>query len=343
MFRFSEPQVLYLLLLLPLLLTFLFWVARQKQRALNITVGSSMAPRLTESFSSRRQWAKGILLVASLGILLVALARPQFGTRMETVQRKGQDVVIVLDLSLSMLAQDIQPNRLQKAKHAIGTLINLLEGDRVGLVGFAGKAFVQCPLTLDYGAAKMLLAAMDPGLIPVPGTAMAEALRKGLELFSSNEKQHKVLILITDGEDHEGEPVKVARAGASQGVIIHTVGIGSLQGTPIPVSDAEGRVQGFKKDRYGEVVMTRLDEGVLREVADATGGTYYRASPAESELEKIHTDVASMDKKQLSSLQVSQYEDRFQIPVLLGIILLIGETLLAERRRINSIWKGRFR
>ncbi len=343
MFRFGEPQLLYLLVLLPLLLAFLFWVIRRKRRGVRILVGPHMASRLTGNSSSRRQWSKGLMVVAAVGLLLGGLARPQFGTRLETVEREGQDLVVVLDLSASMLARDIRPNRLEKAKHAIGTLIGLLEGDRIGIVGFAGEAFVQCPLTLDYGAARTLLASMGPESIPVPGTALGEALRKGLQLFSTEEEKHKVMVLITDGEDHLGRPLEVAREAASQGVVIHAVGIGSIQGTPIPVFDSEGRAEGFKKDRSGEVVMTRLDESTLRELAEETGGAYHRASPGESELEGIYGEVAAMEKKQLASIQVAQYEERFQIPVLLGLLLLLADLLLAERRRVDRVWEGRFR
>ena len=343
MFRFGEPQLLYLLVLLPLLLAFMVWVIRRKRRGVQVLVGPHLASRLTGNSSSRRQWSKGLLVVAAVGLLLGGLARPQFGTRLETVEREGQDLVVVLDLSASMLARDIQPNRLEKAKHAIGTLIGLLEGDRIGIVGFAGEAFVQCPLTLDYGAARTLLASMGPESIPVPGTALGEALRKGLELFSVEEKKHKVMVLITDGEDHLGRPLEVAREAAGQGVVIHAVGIGSMQGTPIPVFDSEGRAQGFKKDRTGEVVMTRLDESTLRELAEETGGTYQRSSPGESELEGIYGEVAAMEKKQLASIQVAQYEERFQIPVLLGLLLLLADLLLAERRRVDRVWEGRFR
>ena len=343
MFRFGEPQLLYLLVLLPPLLAFLFWVVRRKRHGIQVLVGPHMASRLTGNSSSRRQWTKGLLVVAALGLLLGGLARPQFGTRLETVEREGQDLVVVLDLSASMLARDIQPNRLEKAKHALGTLIGLLEGDRIGIVGFAGEAFVQCPLTLDYGAARTLLASMGPESIPVPGTALGEALRKGLELFPAEEEKHKVMVLITDGEDHLGRPLEVAREAAAQGVVIHAVGIGSMQGTPIPVFDSEGRAEGFKRDSSGQVVMTRLDESTLRELAEETGGAYRRATPGESELEGIYGEVAAMEKKQIASIQVAQYEERFQIPVLLGLILLLADLLLAERRSVDRVWKGRFR
>ena len=343
MFRFGEPQLLYLLVLLPPLLAFLFWVIRRKRHGIQVLVGPHMASRLTGNSSSRRQWTKGLLVVAALGLLLGGLARPQFGTRLETVEREGQDLVVVLDLSASMLARDIQPNRLEKAKHALGTLIGLLEGDRIGIVGFAGEAFVQCPLTLDYGAVRTLLASMGPESIPVPGTALGDALRKGLELFPAEEEKHKVMVLITDGEDHLGRPLEVAREAAAQGVVIHAVGIGSMQGTPIPVFDSEGRAEGFKRDSSGQVVMTRLDESTLRELAEQTGGAYRRATPGESELEGIYGEVAAMEKKQLASIQVAQYEERFQIPVLLGLILLLADLLVAERRSVDRVWKGRFR
>ena len=342
MLRFAEVELLYLLGLMPILFVFFLWSFRQKRRALIRFGGTRLAERLTGSASRRRQWLKAMLLLAGVALLVAALARPQFGSKMETIEREGQDIVIALDVSLSMLARDIQPNRLEKAKHAMSSLIDLSEGDRIGLIAFAGEAFVQCPLTLDKRAATMLLNAMGPDLIPVPGTALTSAMQKSLTLFSEKEQKHKVLILMTDGEGHSGEPLEAAKEAADQGVRIYTVGIGSTRGTPIPLQGPKESRKGFKKDGEGEVVMTRLDEVTLREVAERTGGEYYRASPGVTELEDLYADIAGMDKKTLSSVQVTQFEERFQILVLLAIFLLIAEVVLAERRKIEAAWQGRF-
>jgi len=258
------------------------------------------------------------------------------------VKREGQDIMIALDLSLSMMAEDIKPNRLEKAKHEIGSLIEKLQGDRIGLIGFAGKAFIQCPLTLDYGAAKMFLDIMEPDLIPVPGTGLGEAIKKALESYVEKERKYKVLILITDGEDHLGEPLKVAKIAGQEGVVIYTVGVGSLQPEPIPMYDERGNDLGLKRDRNGEVVMTKLDELTLEKIALETGGKYYRATAGEVELDKIYDHISQMEKKSLASKQFTQFEERFQELLGLVLFLLILEVMIPERRRSRKVWQGRF-
>lgn len=302
----------------------------------------ALVKKLTSSVSRKRQAMKAILLVLGVLFMILALARPQLGTKLRTVKREGQDIVIALDVSLSMMAEDIKPNRVEKAKHAIGSLIEKFEGDRVGLIAFAGKAFVQCPLTLDYGAAKMFLDFMEPDMIPVPGTAIGEAILKAVTAFVEKERKHKVLILITDGEDHVGKPVEMAKAASKEGVVIYCVGIGSSKGVPIPIIDERGNRTGFKKDRNDEVVMTKLDELALEKIALETGGKYYRASPGEVELDKIYGDITKMEKKALASQQYAQFEDRFQGLVGLALFLIVLEVLIPERRRVKKEWKGRF-
>ncbi|MFQ5738411.1 MAG: VWA domain-containing protein [Acidobacteriota bacterium] len=341
MFRFAAPQSLYGLALIPVLVLFFLWAFRHRRRALESFGNLELMARLCQGVSRRRRLLKSALLVSAFGFLMLALARPQFGTRLQTVKREGQDVVIALDVSLSMRAEDIRPSRLEKAKHAISSFIDLLKGDRVALVAFAGEAFVQCPLTLDHGAAKMFLAAMDTDLIPLPGTALAEAIRKSLSLFKS-QHSHKILILITDGEDHSGDLIGVARESAQQGVVIYCVGIGSPQGTPIPLYDSKGRSEGFKKDQKDQVVMTRLDEMSLQKIALETEGKYYRASPGEAELEKIYDDISKMDQKTVSSQQFTQFNEQFQGFVACALVLLILEVLVAESRKVAKAWKGRF-
>jgi len=342
MFRFAYQQFLFLLILVPALAVFFMFAFRQKKRAMAVFGNMALMEKLAGSVSRTRQRWKAALLILAAGFLVLSMARPQLGTKLRTVKREGQDIVVALDVSKSMLAEDIQPTRLDKARHEVASLIDRLQGDRIGLIAFAGKAFVQCPLTLDYGAAKMFLDYMAPDLIPVPGTALGEAMRKALDCFVEKERKHKILILITDGEGHVGEPLEIAKAVAREGVVIYTVGIGSLQGVPIPETDSRGNRTGFKKDREGGVVMTRLDELTLEKIALETGGKYYRASPGEAELDKIYDDITGMEKKTLSSRQFAQYEERFQILLGIAIVLLILEILIPERRRVKKAWKGRF-
>ncbi|HEX9933575.1 MAG TPA: VWA domain-containing protein [bacterium] len=342
MFRFASIPMLFLLVLIPGLIVFFVYAFRMKRRILCLFGSLDLVDRLASSISRKRQIGKAALQTAAVLFIVLALARPQFGTKMKTVKREGQDIVVALDVSLSMMAEDIKPSRLEKAKHEISSFIDKLQGDRIGLVAFSGKAFMQCPLTLDYGAAKMFLDAMEPDLIPVPGTAVAQAISKAAESFVGQERKHKVLILITDGEDHEGKPLEAAKAAAKEGVVIYAVGIGYAQGVPIPLVNEQGAAVGFKKDRNGEVVMTKLDEITLQKIVLETGGKYYRATPGESELDKIYGDLSKMEKKSLATKQFAQYEERYQGMLAFALALLVLEVLIPERRRLKKTWKGRF-
>jgi len=333
LFRFANVPILYLLFLIPGLAVFFVYAFRRKRQILALFGNIDLVKHLSSSVSPKRQLWKAALQTAAVFFLILSLARPQFGTKLKTVKREGQDVVIALDVSLSMTAEDVKPNRLEKAKHEIGSFMDKLQGDRIGLIAFSGKAFVQCPLTLDYGAAKMFLDTMEPDLIPVPGTAVAEAIRKATASFVGQERKHKILILITDGEDHEGKPIETAKAAAQEGVVVYAVGIGFSQGVPIPLYDERGNSVGFKKDRNGEVVMTKLDEITLQKIVLETGGKYYRATPGESELDKIYEDLSKMEKKALSSKQFAQYEERYQVLMAFVLLLVIQDILIPERRR----------
>lgn len=336
MIRFANENLLYLLALVPVFVFFYYLVFRWKRQAMQRFGNLELVKRLSLSASRQRQVWKVVLLIAALFFMILALARPQVGSKMEEVKREGVDILIALDVSASMNAQDIQPSRLDKARHEVGTLIDKLQGDRVGLIAFAGKAFVQCPLTLDYGAAKMFLDYLEPGMIPEPGTNLGAAIELAMKSFSATERKYKVLVLITDGEGHDEDPLKIAEAAEREGVVIYTVGIGSPKGVPIPVYDERGVQTGFKKDQRGEVVVTKLDEVTLEKIALQTGGKYYRASSSESELDRIYDMITGMEKKELASLKYSQYEDRFQYPLALAFLLLSFELLLPERRRLKK-------
>ena len=340
MLRFANQILLYLLLLLPVLVLFYYFAFRAKTKALQRFGNLELLQKLIKTTSRKRQMVKIVLLLTAVLFMVLALARPQIGTRFEEVKREGVDIFIALDVSTSMLAQDIQPDRLSKAKYEVEKLIDLFEGDRVGLIAFAGVAFVQCPLTLDYGAAKIFLDIIDPDLIPTPGTAISDAIKKAIDAFESTERKHKVLILITDGEDHSGDALKLAEEAEKQGIIIHCVGIGSPKGEPIPVDSNNSN--DFKKDRQGNVVITKLDEVTLEKIALQTGGTYYRATGQGDFLEKIYEQIGKMEKKELGSRRFSQFEDRFQYLLIISLVLLVVEFLLSERKKVKGEWRGRF-
>lgn len=343
MFQFGFRELLWIYLLVPAVVVFFWYVLRLKRRAIETLGESELMHRLSLTVSQRGQRAKMLLLIATIALLVTALARPQFGTRVETVRREGQDIVVALDLSSSMLAEDIAPNRLEKAKHAIGTLIGRLEGDRIGLVAFAGDAFVQSPLTVDYGAATLFLNAMSTDLMPVQGTNLAEALRISIEAFEAGEQQHRILIVITDGEDHEGEIEGAVDRANEEGIRIYTVGVGSPDGVPIPEFDANGRLSGYKRDENGEVVTTSLDEATLESIARETGGRYLRATPGENELDRLAEEIAEMAGREFEARQVTQYEEQYQIFLGFALVFLFAELLVPERRRLEQEWTGRFR
>lgn len=340
--RFAYSQYLNLLLLLPLLVVFYIIVFKQKRKALERFGNLDLVTKMTATVSKKRQVFKIFLILVSLFFLILTFARPQFGERLQILKREGIDLIIALDTSLSMLAEDMKPNRLDRAKHEIANLFDKLQGDRVGLLAFAGDAFLQCPLTTDYGAAKMFLDAMDTDFIPDPGTAIGTAIEKALDAFVKQERKHKVLLLLTDGEDHVSDPIAAAKKAAEEGVRIYPIGLGTRKGEPIPLRDSFGNVEEYKRDRKGEVVMTKLDEATLQKVALLTNGKYYRSTMGEAELDKIYEDILKMEKKEFSAKEFTQYEDRFQYFLIFAIVLLSVETILTDRRKAKKIWEGRF-
>jgi Ca-activated chloride channel family protein len=298
--------------------------------------------RLAQSVNRWGRVIKAMLLVAAVVALVTAIAQPQFGTRVETVRREGQDIVVALDLSNSMLAEDMAPNRLERAKLAVSRLIDRLEGDRIGLVAFAGDAFVQCPLTVDYAAAALFLNAMEPALVPLQGTNLGAALSVSLEAFDEEARQHRMMVVITDGEDHEGEIEGALEQAVEQGIRVHTVGIGSAEGVPIPDYDASGQRRGFLRDAEGSVVTTRLDQETLRRIAEETGAAYYHATPGGTELAALADEIASMAGREIEAQQITQFEEQYQLFLGFALVLLLVEFFVPERRRDSAAWRGRF-
>jgi Ca-activated chloride channel family protein len=340
--RFENPHLLNLLWGVPVLIIFFIWATKYKQSLLKRFGNLDILEKLMQNYSRGRRNLKIILLIVSYIFFCFALANPQIGTKLEEVTRQGVDIIVAMDVSASMLAEDIKPSRLEKAKHEVSELIDLLQGDRIGLVAFAGIPHVQCPLTLDYSAAKLFLTIINTEIIPQPGTAVGAAIKTAVNSFNTEERKYKVLILITDGEDHESDPLEAAKEAEQQGVIIYTVGIGSPQGVPIPLYDQHGNQNGFKKDRQGNVVTTKLDVVTLQKIAYQTGGKYFLASTGEAELQEIYKDISALEEKELVSRQFSQYEDRFQIFLAIGLIFLCLEIIIPERKKVKTEWRGRF-
>ncbi len=332
MIRFAHDEYLYLLLLLPVLLLFYWAAVRLRNKALLQFADLRNIGRLAESASKVKPALKFALLLVVIALLVIGLANPQIGTRLEEVKQEGIDLFIALDVSLSMKAEDIKPNRLEKAKLEIRNLIDRLKGDRIGLVVFAGEAYTQFPLTTDYSAAYLFLDVVDTDVVPVPGTSIGSAIKRAMESFDFNDPTTKVMVIITDGESTEGDAFAAAEDAHRKGVLLYTIGMGSPAGSPIPIYDAAGRQVDFKRDRGGSVVVTKLDEVSLQRVADAGDGAYYRASNTQDELDEIYESINALQKREFGTKQVVDYEDRFQYLLGAAIVMLLIEVLISEKK-----------
>ena len=342
MFRFVSTEILFGLLLVPALGAFFWGARRARRRALAQFGDLALVQKLSATLSRRARAAKSVLILLAVAFLILALARPQFGTRVETVRSTGQDVMVALYVSRSMLAEDVAPNRLERARMEIMRILQRLDGDRIGFVAFAGNAFVQSPLTVDYGAAALFLNAMDTGLIPIQGTNLGEALTVALDAFEEGTGDHRVLIVVTDGEDHEGEIEGALERALDEGVQIHTVGIGSLEGVPIPNFTASGERSGFIRDDDGAVVTTRLDESTLERIAEATGGRYFPAVGPGANLDPLVEEITGGEGRELEAREITRFDEQFQVFLGLALVLLLAEGLIRERRRKKEAWAGRF-
>ncbi len=281
-------------------------------------------------FSLSKLILKFILFIIAMTLLTFAMVDPQSGSKLEKVKRKGIDMVIALDVSNSMLAEDIRPNRLERAKQAISRLIDRMEGDRIGIIVFAGKSYTQLPITTDYAAAKMFTSTINIGMIPTQGTALADAIELAVNSFGET-KHNKAIIVITDGEDHQGGALEQTEAAVKKGIVIYTIGIGLPEGAPIPVTDQRGQT-GYKKDSQGNIIMSKLDETLLQRIASLGNGIYIRASNSETGLNKIFDDINKIEKSEIESKQYSDYEDRFQYFVAFALIFLILDLFVFERK-----------
>jgi Ca-activated chloride channel family protein len=324
----QHPWALAALLLVPAVAVFLVRAARSRREALDRFIATALLPTVVPDVDQRRRRVRAGLLLGAVLCLALALAGPQWGFRWQEVRREGIDLVIAIDTSRSMLATDLKPSRLARAKLAVRDLVSHLQGDRVGLVAFAGTAFLQCPLTLDYGAFAESLNAVEVGLIPKGGTALAAALDASVGAFEGSEGKHQAIVLITDGEDHEGLVEAAAKTAADRGIRVFTVGIGTADGELIPLEAG-----GYVKDRSGQVVKSRLGATTLQQIATTTNGYYQAATSGPIDLAALYQNhIDTLQKKELTSTLERRFENRFQFPLGLAILLLAIEPLIGDRR-----------
>jgi tetratricopeptide (TPR) repeat protein len=331
MLRFAHPEYLWFLGAVPIIALALLIADQWKRRLLTRFISRSLLSQLVPDASGPKRAAKQTLVLLAVALLILALANPQVGTRLEEVKRKGIDVFVALDVSLSMKAEDIRPSRLEKAKRDVSSLLRKLKGDRVGLIVFAGDAFVQFPLTADYSAADLFINAVDVDAVPTPGTMIGVAIEKALESFRKDLPTQKAIIVVSDGENTEGDISGAIKKAKDAGVRVYTVGMGTPDGVPIPLYNGGQRVD-YKRDRAGNIVVTKLDETALEQIAAATGGVYRRATSGGNEIDDIYNDVSGLEKTEMGSLQVTGYQDQFHYPLAAAIFVLILEHLLSERK-----------
>ena len=337
--RFENPQYLYWLLIIPVLVAIYvlirLWNKRQFGRFANVKLRGYLVPM----FSSARANTKFVIFNLIIALLIIGAANLQSGSKMEKVKREGIDLFLCVDISNSMHAEDIAPNRLERSKQAINKLISKLGGDRIGIIVFAGNAYVQLPITTDYSAAKMFLSTVDTDLIPTQGTEVGRAIELAIKSFGEDE-HNKAIVIISDGEDHEnGDAVKAAQEAAKRGIKIYTIGMGLDEGAPIPLYNKYGKKTGYKKDKDGNIIITKLDDNILRQIAEIGDGLYVRASNSNVGLDKIYEDINKTEKSEIESNVFTDYEDQFQWFVGAAILLLIIEILLSSGKKE---WESKF-
>ncbi|MFH1441966.1 MAG: VWA domain-containing protein [Candidatus Omnitrophota bacterium] len=330
--RFADPNFIINFLIISALIIFYIIAFRLRRKTLEKFAQKELLADLMSSVDLKKQKLKTIFIILGVLFSLFALMRPQWGFRWEEVRRRGLDIIIALDVSKSMLSEDVKPDRLERSKLAIKDLVKNVKSDRLGLIAFAGSAFLQCPLTVDYSGFLLSLDSLSTDTIPKGGTSISSAIKEAMGSFEGGEKKYKVLIIITDGEDHEGNPYKLAEEAKKQGIIIYCIGIGTKEGDLIPVEEGNKKV--FLKDREGNVVKTRLDEASLQQIALVTGGSYIHATNREFGLDLLYKEkLSKMEKREFEGKMAKHYEERFQIPLFLALIFFLTQVLISERRR----------
>jgi len=327
MFRFAEPEYLFLLLIIPvLMIVFIYYRIQKHKNTIKFGDPTLLAP-LMPNVSKYRPTVKFVIQVVAVALLVIVMARPQFGTKQEEVKRQGIEVMVALDISNSMMAEDVAPNRLEKAKQVLSKLIDEMTNDKVGMVVFAGDAFTQLPITADYVSAKIFLNSISPKLIARQGTAIGSAIDLCIKSFNPESKASKALVLITDGENHEDNAVEAAKLAKDQDIVVHVIGMGKPDGAPIPV---EGTMS-FRKDRDGNVVVSKLNEAMCNEIASSGAGIYVRADNTNNAYKTISRELDQLSKTELTATTFSNYNEQFQSFAIIALLLLLIDFFVFER------------
>ena len=336
MLRYENIEYLNLLYgLIPLFLLMVYY-SKWKRKAFKSFGEGLVKKGLIPFYSKSRENLKFLLIFLCITSMIIGISNPQIGTKMEEVKREGVDLMIALDLSNSMLAEDIKPNRLERARQAISRLIDKLEGDRIGLIVFAGDAYVQLPITTDYSAAKLFLSTVNTSIIPNQGTAVGKAIDLSIRSFDMENGQNKAIIIITDGENHEDDALEQAKLTNEKGVLVHTLGMGLSKGGPIPIYNKYGNNIGYRKDKEGNTIISKLNEQMLQEIASAGGGTYVRANNTQAGLSALFSEINKMEKKEIGTMVFTDYKDRFQLFLSIAFLLLFFDLILLSRK---NKWK----
>ena len=328
MFRFAHPEYLFLLILIPVLVGVFIYSTLQKRKKIKQFGNPDLLAELMPNVSVVRPQLKFYFQLTAIIFLIIVLAQPQFGTKMEKEKRKGIEVMIALDVSNSMMAQDIQPNRLEKSKQVLSKLVDDMTNDKVGLVVFAGDAYTQLPITVDYVSAKMFLSTISPKLVPRQGTAIGSAIDLAIKSFGEKSEAGRAIILITDGENHEDDAVGAAKLALENGIVVHVIGMGKPDGAPIPV---EGTMS-FWKDKEGNVVVSKLNEAMCQRIAAEGGGIYVRADNTNAAYKVISKELDKIAKSDIKTQSFSDYNEQFQSFALLALLLLVVDTFIFSRR-----------
>ena len=339
MFKFENTLFFYAFAIIPICIAIYIWYVYRIKKNLKKLGELGLINQLAPDVSKAKKNTKFILFIIGISFLILGICNLQTGSKMKDVKREGADIMVCLDVSNSMLAQDLTPNRLERSKIAIENMVNKLQGDRLGIIVFAGEAYVQLPITTDYSTAKLFLDGINTKIVPTQGTNIADAINKAVESFGKDEGKNKAIVVITDGENNEDakeSAVDAAEEASKKNIVIHTIGVGSESGVPIP-NIIDGVVSGFKKDNEGNTIVTKLDPKILQDISAATNGVYVQASSSDIGLDNILNKISELDKKQLESKMYSDYEDQFQWFLGAAFLFLALESFLSER--ISKLWK----
>lgn len=335
--QLEEKIWFWLLLIIPIIIVFFIVLQLWKRYAQNKFISKQMLKKLSPNKSLFKPILKLIVLCLAFVCLITALVNPKIGTKLETVKREGVDIVFAIDVSKSMLAEDIAPNRLEKSKQLVTQIINNLASDRIGIIAYAAKAFPQLPITTDYAAAKMFLQSMNTDMLSSQGTAIDQAIQLARTYYDDDEQTNRVLIIISDGEDHSNIASDVAEEASEEGIRIFTIGVGDINGGPIPIK-RNGIVLNYKKDNQGETVITRLNEETLKDIAAKANGVYINGTNTKEVVEEIRDILNKMDKKEFEAKQFAEFKDQFQWFLALGLFFLFLDIFLLERK---TAWLNR--